>query len=258
MTIRAKLRAGQPVLGSWINTASPVVAELMAGAGFEFLTLDGEHGPMGVSEVFSLAQGIRAGNPDCTCLARVPDTGYHTVKQYMDAGAMGVVAPLVTTAAQTREVVDAVKYPPHGKRGVGFAPSNAYGIKLEEHLETEHARSVVVIQIEHVNALDNLDDILSVEGVDVAMIGPYDLSASLGRPGDFDAPIMVEARQAIKNACARHGVATGIHVIQPDPDEALARIEEGYGFIAYSLDITMLQFTARIGLDRIQATVGNK
>lgn len=252
LDIRARLKSGEPVIGSWINTGSVAVAELMAGVGLDFLTLDGEHSPVGVAEVYAMAQAIRAGSSDCVCLARVPDIRYHTIKQFMDAGAQGVVAPLVTTGAQAQEVVDAVKYPPHGKRGVGFAPSNAYGRDLADHLAEEHEKSVVVVQIEHVEALENIDDILSVTGVDAAMIGPYDLSASFGKPGEFDIPEMKEARALIKAACQSHNVALGIHIIQPEPEEALARIKQGYQFIAYSLDITMLADCASRGLATIR------
>jgi len=256
VNFREKMHSGNPVLGSWINTGSTVVAELMAQLPFDFLTLDAEHSPIGVAEVHALSQAIRAGGRDCACLVRLPGTRYETVKRFMDAGAQGVIAPMVNTREQAQEVVDAVKYPPHGRRGVGFAPSNGYGLRLAGHLAGEHRQSAVIVQIEHVDALRNLDAILSVPGVDGAMIGPYDLSASMGKAGAFDDPELVAATTAIREACARNKVCAGIHVVQPNPDEAVARIAQGFRFIAYSLDITMLAACASAGLAAIRGDTG--
>lgn len=256
MNLREKMHSGNPVLGSWINTGSTIVAGLLAQLPFDFLTLDAEHSPIDVAEVHALSQAIRAGGRDCACLVRLPGTRYETVKRFMDAGAQGVIAPMVNTREQVQEVVDAVKYPPQGRRGVGFAPSNGYGLRLAEHLTGEHLQSTVIVQIEHVDALQNLDAILSVPGVDGAMIGPYDLSASMGKAGAFDDPEMVTATTAIREACVRNNICAGIHVVQPSPEEAVVRIGQGFRFIAYSLDITMLTACASAGLATIRGHKG--
>lgn len=228
------------VIGSWICSSSPAIAELMSMCGFDFLSIDAEHAPIGISKTFSLLQAIKSGNPDCKALVRMPGNDYDQTKRFMDAGADGVICPMINSKEEAERLVNAVKYPPSGKRGVGFSRSNAYGLNLEEAVKQDNDKSLVIIQIEHKDAINNLDDILSVEGIDAAIIGPYDLSASMGLTGKFDHPDMVEAIQRNLDICTKHNVMPGIHIVQPNPDEVESRIKQGYRFIAYSVDITMI------------------
>jgi len=265
-SLKEKLADGGTVVGSWINTGSPIVAELMAQAGFDFLTIDAEHSAVDLSQVQQLMQAIRSGNPDCTPLVRVPGCDYAQIKRYMDAGAGGVICPLVNSAEQAQVVVDAVKYPgagpqttdhrpqTTGRRGVGFCRDNMYGIRLEERVAEANADTLVCVQIEHADAVENIDHILAVEGVDAAFIGPYDLSASLGITARFDHPRMVDAMEQILSACRRHDVVPGVHVVPPDTGEVAERLAEGYRLIAYSLDITMLSKSCRDGLAAIRGS----
>ena len=253
--LRQRLRNGETVVGSWLNAGSPIVAELMAQMGFDFLTVDAEHSAVDLPQTQAMLQAIRAGNPQCAGLVRLPDTNYATTKQFMDAGAAGIIAPLVNTAAQALEVVRAVKYPPLGGRGVGFCRANDYGAQLTpQTLNDANDASFVCVQIEHADALAHLDEIFTAGPVDAALIGPYDLSASLGVLGDFAHPLMQKAERAILAACQRHNVAAGIHVVAPAPDAVRQRMREGYRFIAYSLDITLLQHAGREGLRAIRQT----
>jgi 2-dehydro-3-deoxyglucarate aldolase len=246
--LRKILRGGGYAVGSWVNTASPIVAELMAAAGFDFLTVDAEHSAVELPQAQALFQAVCSGNPACAPLVRLPSCDYAHTKRYMDAGAAGVIAPLVNTAGQAEEVVRAVKYPPLGGRGVGFCRANGYGVRLEETFASANEETLVCVQIEHADGVRNIQEILAVPGVDAAFIGPYDLSASFGKTGQFDCPEMVEARRVILSACHRNGVVPGIHVVQPDAEEAMRRLGEGYRLLAYSLDITMLVAACRDGL----------
>jgi 2-dehydro-3-deoxyglucarate aldolase len=256
--IRKVLRDGSVVIGSWINTASPIVAELMAACGFDFLTVDAEHSATNLAQVQILFQGIRSGNPDCAPLVRLPDNDYASTKRYLDAGAVGVIAPLINSAAQAQELVRAVKYPPHGARGVGFCRANMYGMHFEEAVTSANEQTLVCVQIEHMDGVQQINEILSVSGVDAVFVGPYDLSASMGITGQFDDPRMLNAAQRILSACQEHGVAPGIHVVQPDPEEVVQRIQQGYRLIAYSLDITMLAKTCQEGLANIRRLSAGK
>jgi 2-dehydro-3-deoxyglucarate aldolase len=224
----------------------------MAAAGFDFLAVDVEHSAVDVPQAQVLFQAIRAGNPDCAPLVRLPGNDYATTKRYLDAGAAGVIAPLINSAEQARELVRAVKYPPQGLRGVGFCRANLYGMRFDEAVTTANDQTLVCVQIEHVDGVQHIDEILSVPGVDAVFIGPYDLSASMGITGQFDHPQMIEARQRILNACQEHGIAPGIHVVPPDVDEVVQRFQEGYRLIAYSLDITMLAKACQDGLASIR------
>ncbi len=242
-----------PVIGTWLNTNSSVVAELLASLGFDFLTVDAEHAAIGITEAQTLYQAIAAGNSDCTPLVRLPETNYETVKRHLDAGAKGVIAPLINTPEQAREVVEAAKYPPEGERGVGFARSNTYGADFDTSVPYDNNEIVVCVQIEHRRAIKNIDEILTVDGIDAVLFGPYDLSASLDITGQFDHPKFREAIETAETACREHNVILGTHVVQPDVDEATQRIKEGYRLLAYSLDITVLSEVFGNDLDEIRS-----
>lgn len=258
MLFREQIKNNQLMVGSWINTGSSIAAELMAAAGFNFLTVDVEHSAVDLPQVQTLFQAICSGNPNCAPLVRLAGNSYAETKRYLDAGAVGVIAPFINSAEQARELVRAVKYPPMGERGVGFCRANNYGMKLNESVATANEQTFVCVQIEHVDAVACIDEILQVDGVDAVMIGPYDLSASLGITGQFDHPEMISATKKILTACQNHGVLPGIHVVQPAPDEVVSRYREGYRFIAYSLDITMLLNSCVEGLDHIQKTIAKE
>jgi len=251
-TFRNTLQSGGTLIGSWVNTCSTVVAELMAAAGFDFLTIDAEHSAVGLPQIQMLLQAIRSGNPQCAGLVRMAGNEYALTKQYLDAGAMGVIAPLINTAEQARQLVAAAKYPPQGRRGVGFCRANKYGLNLKENVVSANDQVLVCVQIEHVDGLRNIDEILSVPGVDAVFVGPYDLSASMGITAQFDHPDMIGAVGDILAACKKHNIAPGIHVVQPDTKEVLQRCSEGYRFIAYSLDITMLSNACCEGLAELK------
>jgi 2-keto-3-deoxy-L-rhamnonate aldolase RhmA len=227
-------------IGSWICTGNSAIAELMSKCGYDFLTIDVEHAPVDMETAFRLLQAIRSGNPFCKAYVRLPGNVYADTKRYLDAGADGVICPMVNTAEDAKSLVNAVKYPPLGQRGVGFCRANDYGLNLQESVANSNDRTFVCVQIEHIDAIRNLESILSVPGVDAAMIGPYDLSASMGITGQFDHPEMVRAIDRMLELCQKHNVLPGIHQVQPDPEMVIFRIKQGYRFIAYSVDITFV------------------
>ncbi|ANA40199.1 hypothetical protein A2G06_07610 [Geobacter anodireducens] len=255
MSIKLKLKSGQPVVGSWLNSASPIIAETMALTGFDFLTVDVEHSAVDLVQTQILFQAIRSGNPHCAPLVRLAGNTYAETKRFLDAGASGVIAPFINNADQARELLRAVKYPPQGMRGVGFCRANGYGMHLQQSVAVANDETFVCVQIEHMDAVRNINEILAVPGIDAVMIGPYDLSASIGITAQFDHPEMVAAVNTIGAACQRHGVAAGIHVVQPDVAEVVRRYREGYRFIAYSLDITMLMNACMNGLSEIHRQI---
>lgn len=252
-SFRARLADGGAVVGTWLSTVSPVVAELLAGVGFDFVTVDAEHAAIDLPQAQSLFQAVTAGAPNCIPLVRLPSTNYEIVKRYLDIGAGGVIAPHVNTAAEAEELVNAVKYPPEGRRGVGFARSNAYGMAFEEAVPADNDETFVCIQIEHIEAVRNINKILEVDGVDAGFVGPYDLSASLELTGEVDHPDVQQAIDRVRKACQKHDVTPGMHVVQPDPDKALRSLDKGYRIIAYSLDVTMLAHFAEQGLAAVRS-----
>ena len=159
-----------------------------------------------------------------------------------------MVAPPVRTREEAFWLVQPAKYPPTGLRGVGFCRANSYGLRLADEFARANEEVFLAVQIEHIDSVLNIDAILSVPGIDAVFIGPYDLTASMGITAQFEHPDYLAARTAILDACRRHAVVPGIHVVQPVPAQVKARISEGYRFIGYSLDITMLATACTEGL----------
>ncbi len=247
-SLRHRLLAGETVIGSWLNSGSPIVAELMAACGFDFICVDAEHSAVDLAQVQPLFQAIRSGRPECAAVVRLHGVDYSFVKRYLDAGARGVIAPLVRTAEEAALLVQATKYPPMGLRGVGFCRANEYGLRLADECARANDEIFVAVQIEHIEAVRNIDAILAVRGIDGVFIGPYDLTASMGITGQFEHPDYLAARATILDACRRHKIVPGIHVVPPAPGQVRDRMADGYRFIGYSLDITFLTTACSEGL----------
>jgi len=250
--INNRLRNGKPVVGSWITSGSAAIAELMATAGFDYLCVDVEHSSVDLSQTEHLFRAIQSGSTTCVPFVRLHGIDYAHVKRFLDAGAKGVVAPLVKTKFEVEQLISAVKYPPMGERGVGFCRANAYGFRLEDEFEIANGETTVVLQIEHIDAVKNIESILSVKGIDAVFIGPYDLTASMGITAQFEHPDFLAAKQKILDACKHHKVAAGIHIVNPVQQELKSSIEEGYRFLAYSLDITMLTHQLKEAIPQIK------
>jgi 2-dehydro-3-deoxyglucarate aldolase len=250
--IKEVIKGNGYAIGSWINTVSPIVAEIMAASNFDFLVVDAEHSAVDIESSISIFQAIAAGNQNCVPMVRMAGNNYSDTKRFLDAGALGVIAPLINTAKEAEYLVESVKYPPLGKRGVGYGRSHGYGFDFDDYMKKANKDTFVCVQVEHVDAIENLDDMFSTKGVDAAFIGPYDLSASMGLTAQFQHKRYVEAYRTILKKCKEHKIIPGIHVVQPDADEVLKRIDEGFQFIAYSLDITIIGHFSRMGLNAIR------
>jgi 2-dehydro-3-deoxyglucarate aldolase len=253
--LREALKNKQTVVGTWLNSGSPIIAELLAAVGFDYVCVDAEHSAVDIPQTQALFQAIASGNPACAPIVRLHGVDYALVKRYLDAGARGVVAPLVRTRAEAELLVQACKYPPIGLRGVGFCRANDYGMRLASEFERANEEILVAVQIEHIAAVENIDEILSVDGIDAVFIGPYDLSASMGLTGQFEHPKYIDARDRILEACGNHNVVPGLHVVPTDPQQVIDRHAEGYRFIAYSLDITMITTACQQGLKEIRKAI---
>jgi 2-dehydro-3-deoxyglucarate aldolase len=227
----------------------------MAQTGFDFITVDAEHSAVDIVEAQQIFQAIRSGNPNTEAFVRLHGVDYSLTKRYLDAGATGVIGPLVTDADQARMLVQACKYPPLGKRGVGFCRANEYGLSVESHFAQANDQILVAVQIEDIEAVENINEILSVDGIDAAFIGPYDLTASMGITAQFDHPKYIKARDRILESCESHNITPGIHIVQPDPEEAADRIRDGFKLLAFSLDITMVQKACLEGLKEIRSKI---
>jgi 2-dehydro-3-deoxyglucarate aldolase len=246
-SLKDKLKKSTVTIGSWITLGHPAIAEIMAKAGFDWLTVDMEHSAITLHQAQQLIQVIELAG--CVPLVRVEENNPNTIKRAMDAGAHGVIVPMVNTKEDAVRAVNAVKYPPFGTRGVGLARAQSYGMEFEKYKEWVKKESVVIVQIESIQAVKNLEEILQVDGVDAFIVGPYDLSGSIGRPGDFDHPKMITALKRVMQVSKKLDVPAGFHVIPPEVDALLAKVEEGYKFLAFSLDTLFLGQSCKRSLE---------
>jgi 2-dehydro-3-deoxyglucarate aldolase len=251
--LKNKLKQREITLGSWITLGNTSIAEIMAKAGFEWLVIDMEHSVITLDIAQQLIQVIEGCG--AVPLVRVGENDATVIKRVMDAGAYGVIVPMVNTKKQAEAAVNAVKYPPVGTRGVGLARAQGYGSTFEEYRSWVNKESIVIVQIEHIDAVNNLESIL-IDGIDGCIIGPYDLSASLGIPGNFTHPDVLAALKKVEKTCRERKVTLGMHVIQPDYKLALESISKGYNFIAFSLDILFLGNTCREQMTKLRKSLG--
>ena len=245
-SLKKNLQQGKICIGSWITLGNNGIAEIFASAGFDWLVVDLEHSTISIEQAGELIRTIDLAG--AVPLVRLTSNDISQIKRVMDAGAQGIVVPNVKSAAEAIDAVAATRYEPKGCRGVGLARAQQYGPGFNEYLEWQKDGPLVIVQIEHQLALDQLDKIFSVVGVDGFIIGPYDLSCSMGMPGEFERPEFVAAMQQILEAGLKFGCPAGMHIVEPDPDLLRQVIREGYRFIAYSVDIRMLDVSARVGV----------
>ncbi len=225
--------------GGWLQIGHTAPARILAASGLEWVAVDLEHGAIDISQCPDLIQAIRG--EGAVPLARIPYNDIIWIRRCLDAGFRGIIVPLVSSAEEARRAVRVAKYPPDGERGIGFAAANRFGARLSnESLQQENSEIAVIVQIETAAGVENLEEILAVDGVDGMFIGPYDLSGSYGVLGQFDHPVMLEAYRKCLDCCSRTGMMAGVHVVAPDAAEVRRRLEQGFDLIALSLDVTLL------------------
>ena len=254
--LKQALQKNQVTIGSWLSIPSPVVAEIMAQAGFPWLVVDMEHTVIDMETMQAMILAIESNK--CVPLVRLSGKDTSQVKRVLDAGAYGVIVPMVNTVEEAKMIVDSVKYPPWGKRGVGLARAQGYGMKFNDYKEHINDHSIVICQIEHKDAVENIDAILSVKGIDGILIGPYDLSGSYGIPGVFEYHLIVEAEQRVMEAANRKGIPAGIHVVHPNAELLLTKVKKGFKFIAYGVDMLFLATSCGQGVNVINKILSSK
>jgi 4-hydroxy-2-oxoheptanedioate aldolase len=234
------LKDKRPQIGLWMGLASPITAEICAGAGFDWLLIDGEHSPNDLQSIFAQAQAIAA-YPGTHAIARVPvghgNVGTALIKQFLDLGLQTLLVPMVDTAEQAAAIVSATRYPPLGIRGMGGARASRWG-RIADYPKVANEQVCVLLQVETREALDNLDAIAATEGVDGVFIGPADLSAAMGHVGD---QMHAEVQSAIKDAIVRiHRAGKAAGILWVDEKVAQEYLQLGVDFIAVGVDHNLL------------------
>ena len=237
-------------LGSWISLGHPSIAEVMADAGFDWLCIDLEHSVTDYFEAQQLIMAIQG--KGLKAYVRVGENNTRIIKRILDAGADGIIVPSVNSAEEAVKAVKAVKYPPIGNRGVGLARAQGYGFNFENYRDIKTKDIKLIVQIEHINAIKELNAILKIDGVDGTFIGPYDLSGSLGKPGQWDEPEVVDAMKIYEETVKKYDKWVGFHVVPPDYKLVQEKKKRGYNFVAFSFDAYFLGQTIRDQLKHLK------
>jgi 2-keto-3-deoxy-L-rhamnonate aldolase RhmA len=249
--LRSRLRAGHTLLGTMVTLPTAATAEILAAIGFDWLFVDAEHGPLETRELAAILQAV---SDKVACIVRVPAADEVAIKKALDLGAAGVIVPRVDTPEQAAAVVRFARYPPEGERGVGLARAHGYGFGFKPYVESANEQIAVIVQAEHARAVENIDAIARVAGVDAVLLGPYDLSASLGKMGQVDDPAVVAAIARVTDACRAAGMPLGYFGITA----AAVRpyVERGYTLIVAGVDTLFLGAGAKALLAELRETRG--
>jgi|TARA_B110000259_G_scaffold64245_1_gene75880 2-keto-3-deoxy-L-rhamnonate aldolase RhmA len=232
-------------IGTWLSLPNESVAEIFVNAGYEWVVIDLEHSAININQAEQLIRVISlAGSKP---FVRLSGHSHSQIKRVLDAGAQGILAPMIESKSQIESIIAACYYPPRGTRGMGLARAQGYGEAnaKSEYITTTSRHIEIYAQIESVTGIANLDSIFSQE-IDGYFIGPYDLSASLGNPGIFDSEEFIRAEEQILKASQQHKVKAGYHLVEPDPTQIPILASKGYDMIAFSVDIRMLDLCARL------------
>lgn len=236
--VRRRLEAGEPSIGTWLSLPSPEAAEYISELGFDWLVVDTEHNAIDITTLSRMFAAMRSSG--IAPMVRIPWNTAENVKRVLDAGAWGIVFPMINSRKEAEQAVEAARYGPAGNRSVG---GGRHAMSFEttgaEYYRHANDQVLVVAQIEHIQGVENADEILSVPGVDACFIGPNDLAASmglgLGVPLESDMPELVQAIATIREACKKHGVASGIHTTGAAAVQQ--RINEGFQFCAMASEM---------------------
>ncbi|TWT57502.1 2-keto-3-deoxy-L-rhamnonate aldolase [Thalassoglobus neptunius] len=246
-TFRTRLKAGNLLQGTMVTLADPAVAEILADIGYDWLFIDGEHGPLETAELLNI---VRAVDHRIACVIRVPTATESSIKKVLDLGAAGVIAPMVNSAEQARDIVNWARYSPQGSRGVGLARAHRYGQKFEEYVSTANEHVAVIVQAEHISSAACIEEIVQVEGVDAIQLGPYDLSASMGKMGQLDDPEVVAAIDRVLETCQRANMPVGWFGVSASAVQPY--IERGCTLITSSVDAILLASAAKETLSTLK------
>ncbi|MDF1514475.1 MAG: aldolase/citrate lyase family protein [Anaerolineae bacterium] len=253
-TFRQALLQRKVTLGTWLQINNGTSAEILANAGYEWIAIDIEHTDIDITTLTDLLRAMhgRGAAP----IARVATNGLLDIRRALDAGAAGVLIPFVNTAEQARFAVQAAKYPPDGVRGYSFCRANNWGVDFTKDVQTANEDTAVIVMIESRHGVENIDDILAVDGVDAVFIGPYDLSGSYGIPGQTQEPVVRDACRRVIEACEKAGKSVGLLLVRPTESAVKQVVDDGYNLLCLGLDTVFIDEGARATRARALQALG--
>ena len=234
---RRDLKQGRALIGGWIQISNSNIAEMMSNAHYSWIAFDMEHGSFAMRDFPDLCRAVELKNK--LPFIRLPNKNLAVCSQAFDAGCAGVIIPNIKSEAELISIKKACYLPPYGSRGIGYSRVNLFGQEFKKYSKQKN-NPIIIAMIENVNAVKCLEKILSVQGLDAILIGPYDLSASMGLTGKFENQKFKSIIHKIKNLCKKYKVPCGIHVIDPNYKILKKYIRQGYQFLPFSMDTVLL------------------
>ncbi len=248
--LKNKIKKKKFTLGTWLTIPSVLIPELYSKSELDWICVDMEHTSINLSDLENII--ISSHNNNIPVLVRVGNHDQNTIKRIMDIGATGVIAANVRNASEVKNLVDALKYPPKGLRGLGLYRAQGYGDNLNNYYRWNNSQSILIIQIESKEGIENIEEITKNKNIDAVMVGPYDLSASLGVPGEFKSHKYQNALSTVLKQLKIKNIPAGIHVVSPNINEAKSLIKKGFRFISFSLDSLILKNTMNSSIKKIK------
>jgi len=227
-----------PTFGAWTSLGHPSITEIFTRSGVDFVGIDLEHSTISQEQTQRIIATAHAGG--AVCLPRVASHNGEQIQRVLDSGAGGILVPNVSSVEEIRRLVEWVKYPPMGKRSFGVARAQGYGFDFDQYTQNWNERSILLIQIESIQSVEIAPELLAHDAVDGVMIGPYDISGSLGVPGQLQHPRLTQACSRVILAARQLGKACGTQIVEPTPESVSAAFSEGYTFVVLASDIFVL------------------
>jgi 4-hydroxy-2-oxoheptanedioate aldolase len=239
-SLKSRLMQRSTLVGTLVTLPATEIAEILCTSGFDWLFVDLEHSALGIKD----AQGIlQAATTQIPCVIRVPLNDEIWIKKSLDIGASGIIVPQILTAEEADQAVRWCKYPPEGNRSFGIARAQGYGANFKTYVDCANADIAVILQIEHITAVENIETIVGVPGIDCLFIGPYDLSVSMGKMGQVNDPDIQDAITRVKQCADKANIPTGI--FGASPEAVRPYIEDGFTLIAIGIDTMIFGDAAR-------------
>ena len=238
MSLKKKIINNELTIGSWLSLGDESICEMMLNVGFDWIVIDMEHTAISVEKCINLIRIIELGG--CKAFVRVGENNSLLIKRSLDAGAHGIVVPMVNSVDDALSAVRSTYYPPIGKRGYGLARAHNYGRNFDRYVNEANSEIILIVQIEHFQSVENLQSIISIDGIDGFIIGPYDLSGSLDCPGNWEDENLIKCLEDVQSVIDKKIKTAGYHIINPGKKEIKSKIDQGYRFIAYSREMILM------------------
>lgn len=239
-SFRSRLLAGEVMIGASVTLNSLETAEALAHSGLDWLFIDLEHSPLGIPQAQNILQAVGS---HAAGVLRLPLNDEIWIKKALDTGCAGIIIPQVNSKAEAERAVRWSKYPPVGSRSLGLARAHGYGLNAAEYIQHANEACAVIVQIEHIRAVENVEEIINVAGIDGVFVGPWDLSASLGKPGQVEDPAVLAAIERVRAACQQRGMP--LSVFANGVESARRYLAQGFTLIANGMDIWLMAEAAQ-------------